>query len=71
MSASTKTELNAAYLLGRLERLPMSLWQVKLRLVVGTATFFDAFDALTIAYVMTQCRHGTGRAGKKTEPCLF
>ncbi|MGB9846089.1 MAG: MFS transporter [Desulfotomaculales bacterium] len=52
MSASTKTELNAAYLLGRLERLPMSLWQVKLRLVVGTATFFDAFDALTIAYVM-------------------
>jgi putative MFS transporter len=36
----------------RLERLPFSNWQVKVRLLVGTATFFDAFDALVIAQVL-------------------
>jgi len=38
--------------LARIERLPLSSWQVRTRIVVGTATFFDAFDALTIAYVL-------------------
>jgi putative MFS transporter len=36
----------------RLERLPPSLWQVKTRIIVGVATFFDAFDALAIASVL-------------------
>ena len=36
----------------RLERLPLTAWQVKARVIVGIATFFDAFDALTIAYVL-------------------
>jgi putative MFS transporter len=36
----------------RLERLPITAWQVKARVIVGIATFFDAFDALTIAYVL-------------------
>ena len=36
----------------RLERLPITSWQVKARVIVGIATFFDAFDALTIAYVL-------------------
>jgi len=35
----------------RLERLPISRWHTKMRIVVGTATFFDAFDVLSIAYV--------------------
>jgi len=39
-------------LLGRVERLPSSRWTTKLRLFVGTATFFDALDALMIAYIM-------------------
>ena len=39
-------------IIARLERLPLSLWQVKTRIVVGTATFFDAFDALAIAYIL-------------------
>jgi putative MFS transporter len=38
--------------IARLERLPLSSWQVKTRIVVGTATFFDAFDALAIAYIL-------------------
>jgi len=36
----------------RLERLPLSPWHTKLRLIVGSANFSDAFDALTVAYVL-------------------
>jgi putative MFS transporter len=36
----------------RLERLPVSPWHVKMRVILGVATFFDAFDALSIAYVL-------------------
>jgi putative MFS transporter len=36
----------------RLERLPTSWWQIKARIIVGVATFFDAFDALAIASIL-------------------
>jgi len=36
----------------RMERLPLSPWHTKMRLIVGSANFSDAFDALTIAYVL-------------------
>lgn len=36
----------------RIERMPFSSWHVKARVLIGTATFFDAFDALTIAQVL-------------------
>lgn len=36
----------------RIERMPISSWHVKARVLVGTATFFDAFDALSIAQVL-------------------
>jgi putative MFS transporter len=39
-------------IVARLERLPPSSWQVKTRIIVGVATFFDAFDALAIASVL-------------------
>jgi len=39
-------------IIARLERLPQSWWHVKTRIVVGTATFFDAFDALSIAVTL-------------------
>ena len=39
-------------ILARIERLPLSSWQIKTRIIVGTATFFDAFDALSITYVL-------------------
>src|SRR5215813_8279935 len=39
-------------IVARLERLPTSSWQVKARIIVGVATFFDAFDALAIASVL-------------------
>jgi len=33
----------------RIERIPTSWWHVRTRIIVGVATFFDAFDALAIA----------------------
>jgi putative MFS transporter len=36
----------------RIERLPVSWWHVKARIIIGVATFFDAFDALAIAFVL-------------------
>src|SRR6266550_3153169 len=39
-------------IVARIERLPTSWWQIKTRIIVGAATFFDAFDALAIASVL-------------------
>src|SRR5215469_16723072 len=36
----------------RMERLPLSTWHNKMRLIVGSANFSDAYDALTIAYAL-------------------
>lgn len=36
----------------RLERLPMSRWQLAIRLIIGVVTFFEAFDQLLIAYTL-------------------
>jgi putative MFS transporter len=36
----------------RMDRLPTSRWHTKVRAILATATFFDAFDAVAIAFVM-------------------
>jgi MFS transporter, putative metabolite:H+ symporter len=36
----------------RIDRLPVSPWHLKMRVILGVATFFDAFDVLAIAYVV-------------------
>ncbi len=36
----------------RIERMPISTWHIKARVIVGVATFFDAFDGLAIAFVL-------------------
>ncbi|NVO15266.1 MAG: MFS transporter [Rhodoplanes sp.] len=36
----------------RIERMPISTWHIKARVVIGVATFFDAFDGLAIAFVL-------------------
>ena len=41
-----------ADVVARIERLPISPWHVKARVIIGVATFFDAFDALAIAFVL-------------------
>src|SRR5262245_7164828 len=45
-------ETDAAGLIARLERVPFSRWHTKARVVVGSATFFDAFDALSLAFAL-------------------
>jgi putative MFS transporter len=56
MTADTAAEFSGARgadaVVARIERLPPSAWQIKARIIVGTATFFDAFDALAIAAVL-------------------
>jgi len=51
-SNAQASALDAPSLLGRLERLPFSRWHLRARLIVGSATFFDAFDALSLAFVL-------------------
>lgn len=47
--ANSGAALSAQALIARLERLPVTSWQVRARIIVGTATFFDAFDVLAIS----------------------
>jgi putative MFS transporter len=42
----------AASLLARIERTEVSPWHIRALLIMGSATFFDAFDVLSIAYVL-------------------
>ena len=44
--------VEAAMLIGRMERVPLSGWHIRARVVMGAATFFDAFNALSIAFVL-------------------
>jgi len=46
-------------IVARLERLPTSWWQVKARIIVGVATFFDAFDALAHRCCRSSSRSGS------------
>lgn len=39
-------------LIARIERLPINPMQIRARILVGAATFFDGFDALTIAIAL-------------------
>jgi putative MFS transporter len=42
----------AARVGARLDRLPITRWQVLVRVAIGVVTFFDAFDQLLISYVL-------------------
>ncbi|MGA7795591.1 MAG: MFS transporter [Candidatus Acidiferrales bacterium] len=50
--ALASDDRRAASLLARIERTQVSPWHVRALLVMGSATFFDAFDVLAIAYVL-------------------
>jgi MFS transporter, putative metabolite:H+ symporter len=45
-------ELSEELIIARIERLPLSAWHLRAVGLVGLASFFDAFDALTIAFVL-------------------
>ena len=41
-----------ARLMARMENVPFSRWHRKPRIIMGSATFFDAFDALSLAFAL-------------------
>ncbi len=45
-------ESRGLQLIGRMERVPLCKWHARPRITMGSATFFDAFGALTIAFVL-------------------
>src|SRR4029079_4642450 len=47
-----ETRDDAAGLIARIESVPFSRWHAKARIIVGSATFFDAFDALSLAFAL-------------------
>jgi MFS transporter, putative metabolite:H+ symporter len=51
-SSALDAENAANQLIARMEQVPTSRWFVICRVVMGSATFFDAFNALSIAFVL-------------------
>ncbi|MFF3503319.1 MFS transporter [Streptomyces sp. NPDC003247] len=51
-SASPQTHTTDAVLLARLERIPVARRLTLIRVVIGSATFFDAYTVLVIAFAM-------------------
>jgi putative MFS transporter len=49
-SITTPSPVTAGQVGARIERLPLTRWQVKARVIVGAVTFFDGFDQLMLAY---------------------
>src|SRR5580658_2183079 len=50
--ASTEIFADGAQLLARMESVPFSWWHAKARVIMGGATFFDAFNALSLAFAL-------------------
>jgi putative MFS transporter len=44
--------VSAGQLLARLDNVPFTRWHMKARVVMGSATFFDAFGALSLAFAL-------------------
>lgn len=51
-AGAASSPARAAALVARFERVPFSAWHRRTRIVMGCATFFDAFDALALAFAM-------------------
>jgi putative MFS transporter len=47
-----RSTTDAESLLLRMEQVPFSSWHRNARLVMGSATFFDAFNALSLAFAL-------------------
>jgi MFS transporter, putative metabolite:H+ symporter len=57
VESSAAVSSAAEQLIARVERLPLSRWAVKARVIVGIATFFDGFDGLALAYTLPVLIH--------------
>src|ERR1700691_4502845 len=50
--ADLASRTHAAALLARMESVPFTGWHARARVVMGSATFFDAFNALSLAFAL-------------------
>jgi MFS transporter, putative metabolite:H+ symporter len=50
--SSQAAGISAGQLLARLESVPFTRWHIKARVIMGSATFFDAFGALSLAFAL-------------------
>jgi len=50
--ADKATTITPESIAARIESLPSSQWNQRIAVLLGAATFFDAFDALTVAFIM-------------------
>lgn len=50
--AATPHGPSASELIFRIEQVPFCRWHMRARIVMGSATFLDAFDALSLAFVL-------------------
>ncbi len=48
-AAAASDSTRAAQLIARIESVPFSRWHIRPRIIMGSATFFDAFTALSLA----------------------
>ena len=52
MAGPQAAGVSANMVAARLDRLPVSSWHVRVRLILGIATFFDAVDLLAISFAL-------------------
>ena len=51
-SGPNRQDIGAETLLARMEQVPFSRWHANARVIMGSATFFDAFNALSLAFAL-------------------
>lgn len=51
-ASGTNSAAEAGALLARMEAVPLSRWHAKARVIMGSATFFDAFNSLSLAFAL-------------------
>lgn len=52
LTATPPAAMRGSALVARLNNVPFSRWHMKARIIMGSATFFDAFDSLALAFVL-------------------
>ncbi len=57
-------------IVARIERMPFGWWQIRARLIVGTATFFDGFDLIAIASALPVLRTEWGLSPADIGPLI-
>ena len=51
-SDASAPAITQGQIVARLERLPLSRWHIRARVIVGTATFFDGFGVLAVTFAL-------------------